>query len=210
MWVGLHPAAGTVYKQHSSAHALCHPAPQAEPSPDWRPPPQWMQMSGDRTSPLWQGSRAKKVHSVMIFKGETKLLCITGPQWTPRVKGCTLKPATSLLSQASELFGACFTSKLFPAIIMSSCDSPSWQDRHHHYLCITKEAQRSQALSKVTELSTVGCEPTSSGFRCLHTNAFGSSTILPPFSLYWQKSTLSLSSLRAECVTLVQSWTGVQ
>lgn len=80
MWVGLHPAAGTVYKQHSSAHALCHPAPQAEPSPDWRPPPQWMQMSGDRTSPLWQGSRAKKVHSVMIFKGETKLLCITGPQ----------------------------------------------------------------------------------------------------------------------------------
>lgn len=42
----------------------CPVPTQAEPSPDWRPAPQWVGMGGDPTSPLWQGSRANKVHSV--------------------------------------------------------------------------------------------------------------------------------------------------
>lgn len=163
-WCGLDQAAGTVYKQCSSAHT---------------PPPLKVNpfQIGDQHHSGWEWAEIPPLSSgrghvpikctVYDFQGWNKASMYDRASVKPiGWRGCTLKPATSPLSWSSELFRACFTSKLFPAIITSSCDSPSWQDQPHRYLCTTKEAQRSQAL-------------TSSGFRCLHTNASGSSTILP-------------------------------
>lgn len=85
--------------------------------------------------------------------------------------------------------------------IMTSDTSPRWQDQCHHYLCTTKEAQRSQPLCLKSEprIWTQELRGQTSAPPPLG---------LPPFCLLFlctlyghlsPKSALSLSSLRARC-----------